>query len=181
MVWEDVKKLGNLLFDQTKEQKDIVLLKLREVSYNNKKEDAMARLGQAVYSLLESGNESISADNSDINRIVGEIHEIDAEIAKISELMEDLKKQAAGERDTMATEVNTVWKKTKTAFATDDPKESETKAAPPTADSLETETEKKDAPKPPKQAKASTAKKSRAKAKGEEKAGDKDDKGSNKV
>jgi len=176
MVWEDVKKLGNLLFDQTKEQKEIVLLKLREVSYNNKKEDAMARLGQTVYTLLDSGNESVPADNSDINRIVGEIHEIDVEIAKISELVEELKKQAAGERDSMASEVNNVWEKTKTAFTTDEPKGSETDA-----DSSKTETVEKDAPKPPKQAKASTAKKSSAKAKSGEKTGDKDNKGSNKV
>ena len=30
-MWEDFKKLGGLLVDQTKEQKDIALLRLREM------------------------------------------------------------------------------------------------------------------------------------------------------
>lgn len=167
MVWDDVKKLGGLLFDQTREQKDIVLLKLRQVSYNNKKEDALARLGQAVFELVDKGEVSISADNSDVNRIVKEIHEIEEEIRKIEELVGNLKSQAATERDTMASEVSTVWEKTKTAFGTD--------ATPPRADRPKAETKTKDAPKPPKQAKASTAKK------GEEKKSGRNNKGSKKA
>jgi hypothetical protein len=180
MVWEDVKKLGALLFDQTKEQKDIVLLKLREVSYNNKKENALARLGEIVFSLTKSGSESIPADNSDVSRIVNEIHKIDEEIGKINDLVESLKKQAAGERETMASDVTTVWEKTKTAFTSEE-KRSATNAAPPRAEHPDADTKKNDAPKPPKQPKASTAKKSGAKAKGGEKKGDQNNKGRDKV
>lgn len=180
MVWEDVKKLGGLLFDQTREQKDIVLLKLRQVSYNNKKEDALARLGQTILKLIESGEESINSSNSDVNRIVEEIREIDEETTKINDLVENLKTQAAGERDTMASDVTTVWEKTKTAFAADEKRGPGT-PVPPAPNRAESETKKKPAPKPPKQAKASTSKKGETKAKGGEKKGNNDNKGSKKV
>ena len=134
-MWEDVKKIGGLLFDQTKEQKDIVLLKLREVSYKNKKEDAFSRLGQNVFNLL-SASEPVTAENDSIKSVIDEIKEIDSEIEKINELVESLKTQAASDRDVMATEVSTVWEKTKSALSKEEeqkqesspPKETATKA-----------------------------------------------------
>ena len=156
-MWEDFKKLGGLLVDQTKEQKDIALLRLREMSYKNKREDALAKLGQAVYAAMRAGEE-VNRENLKIGPIVKEIEEIDDELAQIATLVADLKRQAATERETLATEVEGVWEKTKTAFSGDDT-EPQADKAPETEENKEAEPEKKTAKKAAKKAAKKSAKK----------------------
>jgi len=142
-MWEDVKKIGGLLLGQTKEQKDIILLKLREVSFKNKKEDAFTRLGQNVFNLFEA-SQPVNAENDQVKTIIEEIKGIDSEIEKINELLESLKTQAASERDVMASEVSSVWKKTKKALAKEDVPGSKPSAGRKEAPKEDNTEEKKD-------------------------------------
>ncbi|MDH5542479.1 MAG: hypothetical protein OEY64_05900 [Nitrospinota bacterium] len=142
-MWEDVKKIGGLLLGQTKEQKDIVLLKLREVSFKNKKEDAFTRLGQNAFNLL-AASQPVNAENDQIKMIIEEINGIDSEIEKINELLESLKIQAASERDVMATEVSSVWEKTKSALSKEDEPVSKPSAARKEAPKKEEKSKERD-------------------------------------
>ncbi|GMT42237.1 MAG: hypothetical protein IEMM0002_0648 [bacterium] len=121
-MWNDVKKLGGLLYNQTWEQKDILLLKLRIVSYSNKRESAQARLGGFVYNVLKSGKTGID-DDKDIQAEVENLDGIGKEIEEANKKIEELRVKTAGERGEISEEIGKAWEKTKTQISYQKPDE----------------------------------------------------------
>jgi len=111
-MWDDVKKLSGLLYRQTGEQKDILLLKLRITSYSGKRDSALARLGGLAYKTIKSGKTDIG-DDKEIRAEMEKLDDIDEEIKKANKKLEELRVKTADERGEIAGEVGKAWKKTK--------------------------------------------------------------------
>lgn len=113
-MWNDVKKLSDLLYHQTKEQKDILLLKLRMASYSSKRESAFARLGGLVYKPLKDGKNNI-AEDKEINSALNELVQIEKDIKKTEKELDELRVKTADNRSELGEELGKTWEKTKTA------------------------------------------------------------------
>ncbi|MFQ5431117.1 MAG: hypothetical protein ACE5EN_01265 [Nitrospinota bacterium] len=163
-MWDDVKKLSDLLYNQTKEQKDILLLKLRMASYSSKRESAFARLGGLVFKPLKDGKHDI-AEDKEIKSALNELIQIEKDIKQTEKELDKLRAQTAGNRSELGDELGKTWEKTKTAITPksepdDEVKKTKSQTAPPVE--------------PAKKAKKSRAKSSSAKSAKESKKGSKE-------
>lgn len=113
-MWDDVKKLSDLLYTQTKEQKDILLLKLRLASFSSKRETAFARMGSLVYKPLKDGKKEI-AENREIRNSLNELIDIEKDIAKTEKELEELRSVSADKRTELGDKLGKTWEKTKKA------------------------------------------------------------------
>ena len=162
-MWDDVKKLSDLLYHQTKEQKDILLLKLRLASFSSKRDSALARLGGLVYKPLKDGKNI--AEDKEINDALNELIQIDKDITETEKELKELRAATAEKRGELGNELGKTWEKTKTAITP--------KAEP--GDGTKKTDSKSDTPaEPPKKAKKSKAKSSTAKTAKEQKKGSKE-------
>lgn len=139
-MWDDVKKLSDLLYRQTGEQKDILLLKLRIASYSGKRDSALARLGGLAYKTIKSGKTDIG-DDKDIQAEIKKLEEIDGEVKKANKKLEDLRVKTSDERGEIASEIGKAWNKTKTRVS------SPQQAKPEKPEEPEVKPAKADAPK----------------------------------
>jgi len=114
-MWDDVKKLSDLLYHQTKEQKDILLLKLRMASFSSKRETAFSKLGSLVYKPLKEGKENI-AEDKEISSALNELIQIEKDISLAEKELEELRVKTAGKRNELGEELGKTWQKTKTAI-----------------------------------------------------------------
>lgn len=146
-MWDDVRKLSGLLYRQTSEQKDILLLKLRIASYSGKRDSALARLGGLAYKTIKSGKTDIS-DDKNIQAEMEKLDDVDKEIKKANKKLEELRAQTAEERGEIASEIGKTWNKTKSRASAPPPSRSE-KTEKPEASKAQTPkvTKEKDAPK----------------------------------
>ena len=119
-MWDDVKKLSDLLYRQTREQKDILLLKLRLASYTSKRDTAFARLGGFVYKPLRDGKSDI-ADTKEVRASLAELQQIEKDIAKGEKELEELRAATANERVELGQEIGKTWDKTKSAISSQMP------------------------------------------------------------
>lgn len=129
-MWGDVKKLSDLLYRQTREQKDILLLKLRLASYASKRDSAFAHLGGLVYKPLKEGKSNI-AEDKEIRAAMEELQQIEKDIAKGEKELDELRKATADERVELGEEIGKTWDKTKSAISSQMPAG---KSDSPTAD-----------------------------------------------
>lgn len=115
-MWDDVKKLSGLLYRQTGEQKDILLIKLRIASYSGKRDSALARLGGLAYKNIKNGKTDIG-DDKEISAEVDKLDEIEGEVKKANKELEDLRVKTSDERGEIASELGKAWKKTKSGVS----------------------------------------------------------------
>jgi hypothetical protein len=115
-MWGDVKKLSDLLYRQTREQKDILLLKLRLASFSSKRDTAFARLGGLVYKPLKDGKDNI-AEDKEVRASLDELVQIEKDVAKTEKELKELRSLTADQRSELGRELGKTWEKTKTAIA----------------------------------------------------------------
>lgn len=155
-MWDDFKKLGGLVFNQTKEQKSILLLKLRIISFNNKRDSALTKLGNIVYKAHKEGS-SLKEDEQ-VRAQIERLDEIEKEIEDAKNAMKEAQQKTSSERKEIASQMSDTWEKTKKSLQSD--------AKPPAKESskaLETagkSSEKPSDASPKKKAKSTKKKKS---------------------
>lgn len=116
-MWNSIKRFGNLLLGQTREQKEILLLRLKIKGLTNKQDAAFARLGKLFYPLLKSGSQ-ISPDNRKADSIIKEIGGDEEEVNMMKVQLDKLKSESATGLGIMAGEMENVWEKTKSTLGT---------------------------------------------------------------
>lgn len=113
---EEIKRIGNLLLTQTKDQKDILLLNLKLKSFSNKLDSAFTRLGKLAYPTLKDRDIS-SADSEELKKLIDEIRSIEDEVKEAGAQLEKSESESAELRGKMAGEMETAWTKTKESMA----------------------------------------------------------------
>jgi hypothetical protein len=113
---EEIKKIGNLLLTQTKDQKDILLLNLKLKSFSNKLDSAFTRLGKLAYPTLKDRDLS-SSDNEELEKLIDEIRSIEDEVKEAGAQLEKSESESAELRGKMTEEVGTAWTKAKESMA----------------------------------------------------------------
>ena len=170
-MWDDVKKLSDLLYHQTREQKDILLLKLRLASFSSKRESALSRLGGLVYKPLKDGKSDI-AEDKDVSGAINELIQIDKDVALTEKELAELRAQTADKRSELGSELGKTWEKTKTAITPKAETGNDTNKTKSKSDTSAATAE------PEKKAKKSRAKSSAAKTAKDGKKGSKESDGS---
>lgn len=164
-MWDDVKKLGDLVYNQTKEQKDILLLKLRMASFSSKRETAFGKLGSLVYKPLKDGKENITQDKK-VTAALSDLTQIEEDIALTEKELEELRVKTADQRSELGDELGKTWEKTKSAITPKDEPGGGTKTTKSKTDA--------ESASPAKKAKKSRAKSSSAKTAKDRKKGPKE-------
>jgi len=113
---EEIKRIGNLLLTQTKDQKDILMLNLKLKSFSNKLDSAFTRLGKLAYPTLKDRDIS-SSDNEELKKLIDEIQSIEDEVKEAGAQLEKSESESAELRGKMAGEMETAWTKTKESMA----------------------------------------------------------------
>lgn len=155
-MWDDLKKISNLLYDQSKEQKDIALLKLRLISYNSKRESAFARLGNLIFKAYAKNKKDILQD-AQILKALKNLDGTEKEMKKVSVDIEKLHEKTASGRKNMVDSVGKTWDKVKTKLST--PAQTGQESATKTAEKVPSKAVKSSVNKTPKEKSEKTSKK----------------------
>ncbi len=128
-MWEDFKKIGGLVFSQSKEQKDILMLKLRIISFDNKKDSALTRLGSLVFKAIKEGVNA-PLEDAKVAEQLKELDEIEEEMESSNKLLGELREKTKEEREELATHLGDTWDKTKETLSSMKPSAEKPKEEP---------------------------------------------------